>query len=87
MVQDAELAAGDGAVCESDVEFCENTMDFCVGDRGPGGTGEFAGEIGRAKAAVRGVGVRVRVAEAVALRMSREGAAASIGKSKLASSV
>jgi len=44
--------------------------------------GEFAGEIGGAKAALRGVGVGV--AEAVALGMSEEGAAAFIGEAKLA---
>ena len=52
---------------------------------GAGGGGEFAGEIILGKAAARGVGMRV--AEAVALRMSRESAAASIGESKLAASV
>ena len=60
-------------------------MDFFGGDGGAGGRSEFAGEIGRAKAAVRGVGMRV--AEAAALRMSGEGAAASISKLKLATVV
>jgi hypothetical protein len=81
LLQDAELAVGDGAVSEGDGEFGEDTMDFCGGDGGAGGGSEFASEIGGAKAAVRGVGMRV--AETVALRMSREGAAASIGKLKL----
>jgi len=57
-------------------------MNFFGGNRGAGVGGEFAGEIGGTKAAVRGVGVRV--AEAVALGMSGEGAAASIGEAKLA---
>jgi len=57
-------------------------VDFCGGDWGAVGGGEFAIEIGGAKAAVRGVSMRV--AEAVALGMSGEGTAASIGESKLA---
>jgi hypothetical protein len=73
---------GEGAICDGGGEFGEETVDFFGGDRGAGGGGEFAGEIGGAKATVRGVGMRV--AEAVALRVSGEGAAASIGESKLA---
>src|SRR5882762_3256487 len=57
-------------------------MDFCGGDHGAGGGGEFAIEIGGAKAAVRGVGMRV--AEAVALGMRGQSTSASIGESKLA---
>jgi hypothetical protein len=85
MVQDAELAEGNGAVGQSDGEFREDAVDFFGGNRGAGVGGEFAGEIGGAKAAVRGVGVGV--AEAVALGMSGEGTAASIGEAKLATSV
>jgi hypothetical protein len=55
------------------------------GDHGAARSDEVAGKIGGAKAAVRGVGMGV--AEAVALRMSGQGAAASIGESKLASLV
>lgn len=73
---------GNGAVGEGDGEFGEEAVDFRVGDEGAGGGGEFAYEIGRAKAAMRGV--CVRVAKAVALGVSREGATASIGKLKVA---
>jgi hypothetical protein len=78
IVHGAELVEGNGAVGEGDGEFGEDTIDFFGGDHGAGGRGEFAGEIGGAKAAVGGVGMRV--AKAVASRMSGEGAAASIGK-------
>ena len=85
MPKDAGLACGDGAVGDGGGKFVEQAMGFCVRDRGAGGGGEFTGEIGGSKAAVRGVGMRV--AKAVVLRMSREGAAASIGKLKPATSV
>jgi hypothetical protein len=75
-----EEALGDG-----DGEFGEDTADFIGGDQGAARGDEFAGEIGGAKAAVWGV--RMEVAEAVAVGVGREGAAASIGESKLASSV
>ena len=57
-------------------------MDFCGGDWGAVGGGEFAIEIGGAKAAVRGVSMRV--AEAVALGMRGQSTSASIGEAKLA---
>jgi hypothetical protein len=83
--QDAGLAGRDEAVGEGDGEFGEDAVDFCVGDGGAGGGSEFAGEIGGAKAAARGVGMRV--AEAIVLRMSREGTTAFIGKLKPATRV
>ena len=76
---------GEGAICDGGGEFGEETVDFFGGDRGAGGGGEFAGEIGGAKSAVRGVGMRV--AEAAAVGVGGEGASASIGESKLATGV
>jgi hypothetical protein len=73
-------ALGDG-----DREFGEDTADFAGGHQGAARGDEFAGEIGRAKAAARGVGMGV--AEAVAVGMCGEGASASIGEVKLASIV
>ncbi len=74
MREEAGFGRREEAIGDGDGEFGEDAR----GD-------EFAGEIGGTKAAVRGVGMGV--AEAVALRMSGEGAAASIGESKSASSV
>lgn len=54
-------------------------------DHGTARSDEFAGEIGGAETAVRGMGMGV--AETVALMMSRERAAASIGEVKLAAIV
>jgi len=83
--QDAGFGGREEALGYGDGEFGEDTTDFARGNHGAARGDEFAGEIGRAKAAVRGVGMGV--AEAVALRMSGEGAAASIGESKLAASI
>jgi len=69
------LGYGDG-------EFCEDAADFTRRNQGATRGDEFAGEIGGTKSAVRGVSMRVAVA--VALRMSGEGASASIGKGEIA---
>jgi len=60
----------------------EDAVDFCGGDWGAVGGGEFAIEIRRGEGG--GAGREHAVAEAVALGMSGEGTAASIGESKLA---
>jgi hypothetical protein len=83
MREEAGFGRREEAIGDGDGEFGEDAADFMRGDQGAARGDEFAGEIGGTKAAVRGVGV----AEAVALRMSGEGAAASIGESKSASSV
>jgi hypothetical protein len=85
MCQEAGFGGREEALGDGDGEFGEDTTDFARGNQGAARGDEFAGEIGGAKSAVRGVGMGV--AEAVALRMSGEGAAASIGESKLAASV
>ena len=82
VIHGRKLAEGNGAVGQGDGKFGEDAVDFFGGDRGAVWGGEFAGEIGGAKAAVRGMGMRV--AEAVPLGMSGEGAAASIGKGEAA---
>ena len=51
-------------------------------DHGTARSDEFAGEIGGAESAVRGVGMGV--AEAVAVGVSGEGASASIGEGEIA---
>jgi hypothetical protein len=83
--EEAGFGGREEALGYGDGEFCEDAADFTRGNQGAARGDEFAGEIGGTKAAVRGVGMGV--AEAVALRMSGQGAAASIGESKLASSV
>jgi hypothetical protein len=85
MSEEAGFGGGEEALGEGDGEFGEDTADFAGGDQGAARGDEFAGEIGRTKAAVRGVGMGV--AEAVAVGVGGEGATASIGESKLASSV
>jgi hypothetical protein len=85
MNEDAGFGGREEALGYGDGEFGEDTADFVGGDHGAARGDEFAGEIGGAKSAVRRVSMRV--AESVALRMGGEGAAASIGESKLASSV
>lgn len=82
---DARFGGREEALGYGHREFGEGASDFVRGNYGAGLGDEFAGQIGGAKAAVRGVSMGV--AEAVALRMSWEGAAASIGESKLASVV
>lgn len=81
IAQGAELAYGDGAVGEGYGKFGLKAMDFFPGVSA-GCRGEFAGEIGRSKAAVRGVGMGV--AEAVGVGSGGEGTAASIGKGETA---
>jgi hypothetical protein len=83
--QEAGFGGREEALGYGDGEFGEDTADFVGGDHGAARGDEFAGEIGGAKSAVRGVGMGV--AEAVAVGVSGEGASASIGESKLASSV
>jgi hypothetical protein len=85
MRQDAGFGGREEAIGYGDGEFGEDAADFVGWDHGAARGDEFAGEIGRAKAAVRGVSMGV--AEAVVLGMSGEGAAASIGESKLAASI
>jgi hypothetical protein len=83
--QEAGFGWREEAIGYGDGEFGEDAADFVGGDHGAARGDEFAGEIGGAKSAVGGVSVGV--AEAVALRMSGEGAAAPVGESKLASSI
>jgi hypothetical protein len=83
--QGAGFGGREEAVGHSDGEFGEDAADFVRGDHGAARGDEFAGEIGGAKAAVRCVGMGV--AEAVALWVGGEGAAASIGEVKLATVV
>jgi len=85
MRQEAGFGGREEAVGYGDGEFSEDAADFVGGDHGAARGDEFAGEIGGAKAAVRCVGMAV--AEAVALWVGRQAAAASIGEVKLASSV
>jgi len=85
MREEAGFGRREEAIGDGDGEFGEDATDFVGGDQGAARGDEFAGEIGGTKAAVRGVGMRV--AKAVALRMSGEGAAASIGEVKLAAIV
>ena len=88
-VAESDQAAGFGgreeALGYGDGEFGQDATDFVGGDEAAARGNEFVGEIGGSQAAVRGVGMGV--AEAVALRMSGEGASASIGEVELASSV
>src|SRR5580700_9171078 len=83
--QDAGFGGREEALGYGDGEFGEDTTDFARGNHGAARGDEFAGEIGRAKAAVRGVGMGV--AEAVASRVGGEGASAPVGESKLAASI
>ena len=82
MREEAGFGRREEAIGDGDGEFGEDTTDFVGGDHGAARSDEFAGEIGGAKAAVRGVGMGV--AEAVTLRMSGQGAAASIGEGESA---
>jgi len=84
MHQEAGFGGREEAIGYGDGEFGEDATDFVRGNYGAGLGDEFASEIRRTKAAVRGVGMGV--AEAVAFGMGGEGASASIGESKLASS-
>jgi hypothetical protein len=54
MLELAGFPWGDSAVSDGGGEFGEKAVDFRVGDQGAGGGGEFAGEIGGAKDAMRG---------------------------------
>lgn len=74
MGHDAGFFRREGAVGEGQGELFQEALNFFRGDEGTGRSGKFAGEIGRARAAMRGV--RVGVAEAVAMRMGGLGAAA-----------
>src|SRR5579859_791751 len=85
MRQDAGFGGREEALGHGDGEFGEGTTEFARGNQGAGLGDEFAGQIGGAKSAVGCVGMGV--AEAVACGMGGEGAAASIGEAKLASSV
>jgi hypothetical protein len=77
--------AGAWRIVDGEGELGEDEADFVRGDHGATRGDEFAGGIGRAMAPVRGVGMGV--AEAVEIARGGEGAAASVGESKLASSV
>jgi hypothetical protein len=83
MRQLAGFGGREEAIGDGDGELGEDAVDFVRGNGCVLRGGEFAGEIGRAKPAVRGVGMWV--AEAVAFGMRGEGAAASIGEGKAAS--
>jgi hypothetical protein len=85
MRQDAGFGGREEALGHGEGEFGEDAKDFVGGDHGAARGDEFAGEIGGAKSAVRGVGMGV--AEAVGIGSGGEGAAASIGESKLAASI
>jgi hypothetical protein len=85
MCEEAGFGGREEALRDGDGKFREDAADFARLNDGAARGDEFAGEIGGAKAAVWGVGMGV--AKAVALGMSGEGASASIGESKLASSV
>jgi hypothetical protein len=76
--QEAGFGGREEAIRDGDREFGEDATDFVGRDHGAGRGDEFMSEIGGAKATVRGVGMRV--AEAVAVGVSGEGAAASIGE-------
>ena len=82
---DAGLAGRNEVIGDGDGEFGEEATDFVGRDHGTARSDEFAGEIGWAKAAARGVSMRV--AESVGLGSSGEGASASVGKLKLAAVV
>jgi hypothetical protein len=81
--EEAGFGGREEALGYGDGEFGEDATDFVGGDHGAARGDEFAGEIGGAKSAVRGVGV----AEAVAVGVSGEGASPSIGEVKLAAIV
>ena len=85
MREEAGFGRREEAIGDGDGEFGEDATDFAGGDQGAVRGDEFAGEIGGAETAVRGMGMGV--AETVALMMSRERAAASIGEVKLAAIV
>jgi len=76
------LLGSDQALGEGEGNFGEDALDFFGRDDGSGRGDEFAGKIGGAEAADRGVSVRVT--ETVGLQMGGLGAAASIGKGKAA---
>jgi len=59
MRQEAGFGGREEAFGYGDGEFGEDSADFVGGDHGAARGDEFADEIGRAKAAVRGVRVRV----------------------------
>jgi hypothetical protein len=80
--EEAGFGGREEALGYGDRKFCEDTTDFARGDQSAAWGDEFAGEIGGAKAAVRGVGMRV--AEAVAVGVGGEGALASIGEGETA---
>jgi len=88
-VAESNQAAGFGgreeALGYGDGEFGQDATDFVGGDHRAARGKEFAGEIGGAEAAVRGVGMGV--AEGIGIGSGGKGATASIGESKLASSV
>ena len=85
LADDAGVPGGENAVGDGGGEFGEQAVDMCVVDRAAGGGFQFADEIGGAKPAARRVGMGV--AESVGSRVGGEGASASIGESKLATSV
>jgi hypothetical protein len=85
MSQEAGFGGREETLGDGNGKLGEDAADFVRGNQGATRGDEFAGEIGWAEAAVRSV--CMRVAEAFALRVGGEGAAASIGESKLAASV
>jgi hypothetical protein len=76
--EDSGFSWGEQTVCGGASDFGKEAMDVRGSNRAVGGASEFASEIGGAKAAARGV--RVVVAEAVALRIGGECAAAAVGE-------
>jgi hypothetical protein len=82
MCEEAGFGGREEALRDGDGKFREDAADFARLNDGAARGDEFAGEIGGAKAAVRGVGMRV--AEAVAVGVGGEGALASIGEGETA---